>query len=352
MKNLNIKKHIMTGISYMIPAIVAGGLLMAAARVFGGANVGQAENTIPWIINLIGSYSMQFAVPILTAGIAYSICDKSGIAPGLALGYLSVQLKAGFLGGMLVALILGYFIQWIKTLNIPSMIRSLMGVLIIPFVSTIVIGLLFYLLISPPIIWLTQGITGFLQGLQGSSRFLFGAILGALMAIDMGGPINKTACAFSNGLNADGIFAPTATKIIGGMVPPIGIALSVLVFGRKKFNETEKKSAIAAIPMGFSYITEGVLPFVAADPLRVIISCMVGSGIAGGLTMTLGVESMATHGGIFVVPLMTNPLGFLIALTAGSLTTGFVYSILRRSNVNEDAKEEEIEDLDIEVDIL
>ncbi|HCW73116.1 MAG TPA: PTS fructose transporter subunit IIC [Clostridiaceae bacterium] len=349
MKDLQIKKHIMTGISYMIPVVVAGGLLMAIARIFGGAFVGDAEGTIPWMINLLGSSAMKFVVPVLTAGIAYSIAERPGIAPGLVLGWISTEIKAGFLGGMLMGLIVGFFILKFKKLNPPKSIKSLMPVMIIPLVSTFVVGMLYLLLLANPIIAIQTGITNWMSGLQDGSRFVFGAVIGAMMGFDMGGPVNKTASAFSNALNAEGIFGPSAAKIIGGMTPPLGIGLAALL-ARKKFNQNEKELAKAAVPMGLSFITEGVLPFAAADPLRVIFSTMVGSAVAGGLVMMWGVESMAVHGGIFVVPAMENPLYFIIALVIGTVVTGVLYAVLKRESSDE-MKEEEIEDVDININI-
>ena len=221
-----------------------------------------------------------------------------------------------------------------------------MPVLIIPLVSTFVVGMAYLLVLSTPIIWIQESITNWMYTLQGGSRFVLGAVIGAMMGFDMGGPVNKTA--FSNALNADGIYGPSAAKIVGGMTPPLGIGLAVLL-ARKKFSRQEVEMAKAAAPMGLSFITEGVLPFAAADPLRVIFSCMLGSSIAGGLVMLWGVTSQAVHGGIFVVPAMENPLGFLAALVIGTVVTGVVYAFLRRENMV--IAEEEIVDLDVDINI-
>jgi len=221
MKKLNLRKHIMTGISYMIPVVVAGGLLMAIARIFGGAFVGDATNSIPWMINFLGSSAMKFVVPVLTAGIAYSIADRPGIAPGLILGWISVEIKAGFLGGMLMGLLVGFFILWFKQRKVPKMLQSLMPVLIIPLVSSFVVGMAYLLFLSQPIIFVQEALTSWMYSLQGGSRFVLGAVIGGMMGFDMGGPVNKTASAFSNALNAEGIFGPSACKIVGGMTPPL-----------------------------------------------------------------------------------------------------------------------------------
>lgn len=332
LKKLNIKMHMMTGISYMIPVVVVGGLCMALGKAFGGWDIGSNEamiGSIPYWINTLGSTAMKFVVPVLTAGIAYSIADRPGIVPGLVLGFLSTEIRAGFLGGLLAGFILGHFINWMKTWKLPNWLKGLQPVMIIPFVSTMVVGLSFVLLLSIPIVWITDALTNWIISLNGGSKFILGAVIGACMGFDMGGPVNKTASAVANGLGADGIYGPMSAKIIGGMTPPLGIGLAALMVP-KKFSKTEVETAKTAVPMGLCFITEGVLPFAAADPIRVIPSTMLGSALAGGLAVMWGVESMAGHGGVFVVPMMTNPLMFLVALVIGTLVTGIVYAILKR----------------------
>ncbi|NDL67851.1 PTS fructose transporter subunit IIC [Anaerotalea alkaliphila] len=350
MKEFNIKKHIMTGISYMIPIVVIGGLCMGLGKLLGGWDVGSEEKvgTMAAYINTLGAYAMAFVVPALTAGIAYSISGRPGIAPGLAIGYAAVQVKAGFLGGILMGILIGLFVNWMKTWKVPSWLKGLMPVMIIPFLTTLVLGMAFLLIIGKPITGFMEFLTAWIRGLNDGSKFVIGAVIGACMGFDMGGPVNKTASAVANGLGADGIFGPMTAKIVGGMTPPLGIGLAALV-ANKKFSKAEVEMAKTAVPMGFSFITEGVLPFAAADPLRVIPSCMIGSGIAGGLAVMWGCESVAGHGGIFVVPMMVNPLGFMAALVIGSVTTGVTYALLKRPA--EDEVEEEIVELDISVSI-
>lgn len=348
MKKFDFKKHIMTGISYMIPVVVAGGLLMAVGKATGGWDVGDKVNTIPYMINSLGAAAMKFVVPVLTAGIAYSIAERPGIAPGLILGWISAEIKAGFLGGLLVGIILGYFINWMKTWKTPDWMRGLMPVLIIPFVSSLVIGLVFLFALSVPIVWLTEALTEWIRSLQGGSMFVMGAVIGACMGFDMGGPVNKTASAVANGLGAEGLYGPMSAKIVGGMTPPLGIGLAALMVP-KKFSKTEVETAKAAVPMGLAFITEGVLPFAAADPLRVIPSTMIGSALAGGLAVMWGVESVAGHGGIFVVPQMVNPFAFLLALAIGSIATAIIYALIKKPNDDSEDVEEEIIDVDIDI---
>lgn len=354
MKNLNIKKHMMTGISYMIPIVVVGGLCMAIGKATGGWDVGSNEamvGSVPYLINSIGAAAMVFVVPVLTAGIAYSIADRPGIAPGLILGYLSTQIKAGFLGGLLAGLVLGFFINWIKTWKLPKWAQGLKPVMIIPFVASFVVGLAFLLVLSVPIVWITESLTEFIKSLNTGSLFVMGAVIGACMGFDMGGPVNKTASSVANGLGADGIYGPMSAKIVGGMTPPLGIGLAALLVP-KKFSKVEVETAKTAVPMGLCFITEGVLPFAAADPLRVIPATMLGSAVAGGLSVMWGVTSMAGHGGIFVVPMMENPWMFMLALAIGTAITGVVYAVIKRP-VSDEFNAEEIidEDLDIEINI-
>lgn len=349
-----IKKNIMTGVSYMIPVVVAGGLLMAIAKIFGGALVGDAKyaNTIPGMINTAGSAAMNMVVPVLAAFIAYSIADRPGIAPGLIVGALALQVKAGFLGGMLGGYMIGYLVLFIKKyIKVPKSMQGLMPIIIIPLIASLVGSLVMLGIIGQPIAALQDKILAGLKGMQNGSKFALGAIIGAMMGFDMGGPVNKTASLFCNGLLAEGILEPSATKIVGGMVPPLGVALSALI-AKNKYTKAEHEAAKAAVPLGLCFITEGVLPFAASDPLRVIPACSIGSAIAGGLTMMWGVTSSVPHGGIFVVPIMGNPLMFIVALIIGTLVTAAILTVIKPAIPTEQVKEEgESEDFDIDINI-
>ncbi len=349
MKLTNVRKHLMTGISYMIPVVVAGGLCMALAKILGGALVGNAEGTIPWMINSIGSAAMSFVVPVLTAFIAYSIADRPGIAPGLALGLVANNLKAGFLGGMLAGFLVGYFILWMKNnIKVPKSLQGLMPVMFIPFFSTLLIGLAMYLVLGKPIAAVQDAITNYLKSLQaGGAKFGLGAIIGGMMGVDLGGPVNKTASAFCNMLLAEGITGPTAAKIIGGMTPALGIGAAVLVGGKKRWNAAQLEAAKAALPLGLCFITEGVLPFAAVDPIRVIASSIIGGAVAGGLTQLWDVASPVPHGGVFVIPAMTNPLGFIAALLIGSFVTFAIYYALKFNTKQESETKEDSSELDM-----
>lgn len=384
---MNIKKikdPAMTGISYMIPMVVAGGILGALAKGLGDYNIGNAvlagatpftnmfsslnPDFVPtngfvavegafggfwyafwWGVNMLSTYAMNFAVAVLTAGAAYAIAGRPGIVPGLVIGYASAQSKAGFIGGLLMAFVIGYFINWMKTWKVPKWCAGLMPVLIIPVLSTLVCGMLFCIVLMRPMAAGMTALQNWIMALNGGAKFVIGAVIGGCMGFDLGGPVNKTASMAANALGADGVNGPMSAKIIGGMTPPVGIWISTLI-APKKFNQADKDTALTALPMGLCFITEGVLPFAAADPLRFIPSSVIGSAIAGGIAVGAGVESVAGHGGIFVFPMMVNPLMAVVALVAGSVATGVIYAFIRKP-LPEDAGEEEMVDLDLNIQI-
>lgn len=364
MKVENIRKHVMTGISYMIPIVVVGGILQALAKLCGGWEIGSAvaagatpfSNMDPftwegfwWGCNQLGSYAMNFAVAVMTAYLAYSIAGRPGIVPGLIIGYACVMSKAGFLGGLLMGFIIGYFILWMKTWKLPKWMQGLMPVLIIPVLSTFVCGMLFLAVFCIPIAWIMDVFQNWMISLNGGSKAVIGAVIGACMGFDMGGPVNKTASMAANALGADGIYGPMTGKLVGGMTPPIGLWVATRL-ARKKFSKTELDTANTALPMGLCFITEGVLPFAASDPLRFVPCSMLGAAVAGAITVGLGCESAAGHGGIFVVPMMTNPWMFMVGLVAGSVVTGVSYAFLRKPNAEENLSDQE-EELNLNVEI-
>jgi PTS system fructose-specific IIC component len=363
-KKFEIQKPVMTGISYMIPMVVAGGILGALAKGFGGYTIGSLYDTTGWAtpfsgmepftwqgfwwgVNMLGTYAMNFAVAVLTAGIAYAIAERPGIVPGFIIGYTSAMSKAGFLGGLLMGFVIGYFVLWMKTWKLPKWAVGLMPVFIIPVISTLVCGGVFLCFIVRPLASVMTAFEGWIVSLNGGSKAVIGAVIGACMGFDMGGVVNKTASMAANGLGADGVYGPMSAKIIGGMTPPCGVFIASLI-AKKKFSQAERDTAITAFPMGLCFITEGVLPFAAADPLHFIPASMVGSGIAGAIAVGMGVESVAGHGGVFVFPMMTNPLWAVIALVVGSLVTGVIYAIIKKKPEEEEGAEEEIVDLDID----
>ena len=363
-KNLHIKKHVMTGITYMIPVVVAGGILGALAKAFGGYNIGDLvkpgitpwSNLNPftwggfwWGVNQIRNYAMTFSVAVMAAGTAYSIAGRPGIAPGLILGYVANDTKAGFIGGLILAFGVGYFVNFIKKWKVPHWMQGLMPVLIIPVLASLVVGMIFVVFLSQPLAFIMTQFQNWIVSLNGGSKAIIGAVIGACMGFDLGGPVNKTASLAANALGADGIFAPWAAKLIGGMTPPIGAFIAVMI-AHKKFSREEIETAKAALPMGLCFITEGVLPFAAADPIRFIISSVLGSSTAGAIALGFGVECPAAHGGMFVIPMMKHPIWFITALIIGSLITGVTYAALKRPNTDVDNNDEsELDNVDINI---
>ena len=364
-----IRKHIMTGISFLLPMVVMAGIMGAIQKAFAWSGVdlsaplieglsysGYSIAKISDFMHMLGELNgngFNWAYAFLCAGIAYSISDRPGIVPGFAIGYFAGgPTKTGFVGAMLMGFFVGYFVKWMKTWKVPKAIQGLMPVLIIPVLATAVSTFIFFGILMRPIAIVMLAFQHWIESLAGSSLFVVGAVIGACLGFDMGGPVNKTACMAANAMYADmpdgiGGLAETA-KIIGGMTPAIGIGLSALI-APKKFTGQQKNTAYTCIPMGLCFITEGVLPFVAEDPLRVIPASMIGSAIAGGLAMVWSVSTPATHGGILVAPLSSNIAMWILAMVIGSVITAVIYAVLRKKPSEEDNQEEEIVDLDIEI---
>lgn len=367
----SFKKHLMTGISYMIPMVVAGGILGALAKGFGGytiGNLGPDSTNVAtiftnlnafnwtqfwWAVSKLSDYAMSFACAVLAAGIAYSMADRPGIVPAFIIGYTANVAKAGFLGAMLMAFVVGWIVKWMETWKMPKALQGLMPVMIIPVLATLISGALFFWIVCKPMAMAMDGIQAWITSLSSGSLFIIGAVIGACMGFDMGGPINKTASMAANALFADqpdGIgSAAESAKIVGGMTPPLGIGLATLI-APKKFTREQRNAGISCIPMGLCFITEGVLPFAADDPLRVIPSSMIGSAVASGMAMALGCHTPAAHGGVFILPVTTNWYFFVLALVVGSAITAVIYAVLKKPVAEEDIKEEEVsEDLDINI---
>lgn len=327
-----VRASFMTGVSYMIPVIVAGGIIQAIAKAMGGYDIAtnpEMIGSIAFKINQIGASAFLFAVPVLCAGIAYTIGDRPALAPALAIGLLSNEINAGFIGGLLGGFLVGYLVKWIKTWKVPAWLNGMIPILVIPVFATLLVGAAFQFLLGAPIAWVTTGIESFLNSLQGGSRFVFGAVLGGFWGVDFGGPITKIASSFATALNAQGNFASTAAKMAAGMTPPLGMAMAVL-FQKKKFTRGDIENAKAAVPLSFCYITEAAIPFALQDPIRVLCATIPGAALTGGLGMIFGTESPAVHGGVFVIPMMTNPLGFVAAWLIGSVFTGLVYATIKK----------------------
>ncbi|MEH3147319.1 MAG: fructose-specific PTS transporter subunit EIIC [Methylobacterium frigidaeris] len=329
-------KHLMTGVSFMLPFVVAGGLLIALAFAVGGIDAmapGQA-GTLGYALGEIGAKgAFALIVPALAGYIAYSIADRPGIAPGMIGGMLAANLGAGFLGGIAAGFIAGYtaaFLSW--SIRLPKNLEGLKPVLILPLLATLVTGLMMVYVVGVPVAALLSALTGWLRGMQGTSALLLGLVLGGMMAVDMGGPINKAAYASAAALIASGVTAPMAAVMIGGMTPPLGIALATRLFPAR-FTAPEREAGAAAAVLGAAFITEGAIPFAAADPLRVIPAMVAGSSLAGAVALGLGVELKVPHGGLFVLPIpnaVTNLPGAVLALAVGTVVTALAVGLLKK----------------------
>ncbi|WP_088072591.1 PTS fructose transporter subunit IIABC [Gottfriedia luciferensis] len=326
---LGIYKHLMNGVSNMLPFVVGGGILIALAFAFGGIH---AKGPIAELLMKIGGTgAFSYLVPILAGFIASSIADRPGFAPGVVGGFLAANAGSGFLGGLIAGFLAGYVVVGLKKLfsNLPNSLEGIKPVLLYPVFGLLITGVLMELVVNPPVTYLNSGLTHWLSSLNGGNAILLGLILGGMMAVDMGGPINKAAFTFGIAAIAANNFGPHAAVMAGGMVPPLGIALATTIF-KSKFTEMERKSGITNYIMGISFITEGAIPFAAADPVRVIVSSVVGSAIAGGLAMAFGITLPAPHGGIFVIPLVNKPFMYLFVIFIGAFITAIMLGIWKK----------------------
>jgi PTS system fructose-specific IIC component len=323
-------KHLMTGVSYMLPFVVAGGLLIALAFAVGGIYVfdDAHEGTLGWGLFQIGAKAgFALMVPALAGYIAFSIADRPGLAPGMIGGLVASTIGAGFLGGIAAGFIAGYGTRGLnRALKLPRNLEGLKPTLLLPLGGTLVVGLLMLFVVGGPVSVVLRGLEGWLRGMESGSAAGLGALLGAMMAFDMGGPVNKAAYAFSTGLIASEVYRPMAAVMVAGMTPPLGIALATRLF-RDRFTNDEREAGKAAAVLGLAFITEGAIPFAARDPLRVIPAMVIGSAIAGAISMAAGVELRVPHGGAFVLPIpnaVTHLGTYLLALVAGAVSTALV----------------------------
>ena len=352
LRQLQLKKHALTAISYMLPVVVTAGLLIAIGNLTGGQVINdyQASYSVPDALVSLGVLGMGLLAPVISAAIAYSIADRPGIGPGLFMGLIANAIGAGFLGGMLGGYLVGFFVLLlVKYLKVPKWAQGLMPMMIIPLLATLSIGLLMFFVVGVPIVWATEAMTDFLQGLQGSGKFLFGSIVGGMAAFDFGGPVNKVASLFADGMLLEGVQEPEAVKVLASMVPPFGVTISWVLsklFRQTKYSTEEENNIKIAFPMGLCMITEGVIPLAAVDPLRVIISCTAGAAIGGGLSMSWGIGSPVPSGGVFIIPAMTDPLKFTFALLIGSAVTGILLFVLKKAPAEHPVVEEEEEEVD------
>ncbi|MEU0761270.1 fructose-specific PTS transporter subunit EIIC [Streptomyces microflavus] len=339
---VRLRTYLMSGVSYMVPFVAAGGLLIALSFAIGGYEIVDAKSVADhfvwgqldsWaaLLNQIGSAAFGFLVPVLAGYIAYGMADRPALVPGFVGGAIALTVDAGFLGGLVAGLLAGAVVMAIQRVPVHATLRGIMPVLVIPLVASAVVGFLMFIVVGKPIAALQSALTDWLNGLSGSNAVILGVVLGLMMCFDMGGPLNKVAYAFAVGGLADptdGSLKVMAAVMAAGMVPPLAMALATTV-RKKLFTKTERENGRAAWVLGASFITEGAIPFAAADPLRVIPSVMAGGAVTGALSMAFGCTLRAPHGGIFVVPLIGEPFLYLLAIAAGTLVATALVVLLK-----------------------
>ncbi|ELI8401494.1 PTS fructose transporter subunit IIBC [Yersinia enterocolitica] len=326
-------RHLLTGVSYMLPMVVAGGLCIALSFVF-GIKAFEVKGTLAAALMQIGGGSaFALMVPVLAGFIAFSIADRPGLTPGLIGGMLAVSTGAGFLGGIIAGFLAGYVAKAISTkLRLPQSMEALKPILIIPLVASLIVGLVMIYVVGTPVAKIMTGLTNWLQSMGTANAVLLGAILGAMMCTDMGGPVNKAAYAFGVALLSSSVYAPMAAIMAAGMVPPLAMGLATLL-ARHKFDKGEQEGGKAALVLGLCFISEGAIPFAARDPMRVLPCCIAGGALTGALSMAFGAQLMAPHGGLFVllIPGAIHPvLLYLVAIIAGTVLAGGLYAMLKR----------------------
>ncbi|MEB6479385.1 fructose-specific PTS transporter subunit EIIC [Acinetobacter vivianii] len=332
-----VYKHLLTGVSFMLPMVVAGGLLIALSLCF-GLNAAEEAGSLAAVLKQIGAAAFSLMVPMLAGYIAYSIADRPGLAPGLVGGLIATQLNAGFLGGIVAGFLAGYIALFLaKKIKLPTSLEALKPILIVPLLGTLSVGLIMFYIVGHPVAQIFEMMKDFLNNMGTTNAVLMGIVLASMMCIDLGGPINKAAYAFTVGLLTTNTYMPMAATMAGGMVPAIGMAIATLL-AKQKFNQSERDAGKAAFVLGLCFISEGAIPFAAKDPIRVIPACIAGGAVTGALVALFHCELVTPHGGIFVL-LIPNAIShawlYLAAIAIGSGITGVIYALLKRREVVE-----------------
>ncbi len=329
-------RHLLTGVSYMLPMVVAGGLCIALSFAFGITAFKEPGTLAAALMQIGGGSAFALMVPVLAGYIAFSIADRPGLTPGLIGGMLATSINAGFLGGIIAGFIAGYAAKLISgKVRLPQSMDALKPILIIPLFASLITGLLMIYVVGKPVAGIMSGLTGWLANMGTANAVLLGALLGGMMCTDMGGPVNKVAYAFGVGLLSSQTYAPMAAIMAAGMVPPLAMGVATLV-ARKKFNKGQQEGGKAALVLGLCFITEGAIPFAARDPFRVLPCCIIGGAVTGAISMAIGAKLMAPHGGLFVLLIpgaITPVIGYLLAIIAGMLLAGLGYAVLKRPEV-------------------
>ncbi len=331
-------KHLLTGVSYMLPMVVAGGLMIALSFVFGITAFKEPGTLAAALMQIGGDSAFKLMVPLLAGYIAYSIADRPGLAPGMIGGLLASTLGAGFIGGIVAGFIAGYAAKAInRYARLPTSLEALKPILIIPLLASLFTGLVMIYVVGKPVAGMLEALTHFLDSMGTTNAILLGVLLGGMMCVDLGGPINKAAYAFSVGLLASQSYAPMAATMAAGMVPPIGLGIATFL-ARRKFAQSEREAGKAALVLGLCFISEGAIPFAAKDPLRVIPASIAGGALTGALSMYFGCKLMAPHGGLFVMLIpnaINHALLYLLAIVAGAVVTAVVYAVIKKAEVVE-----------------
>lgn len=327
-----VYKHLMTGVSHMLPLVVAGGLLIAISFMF-GIEAFKDENIAGGLpkalMDIGGGAAFHLMIAVFAGYVAFSIADRPGLAAGLIGGMLATTAGAGILGGIIAGFLAGYVVKFLNDkIQLPPSLASLKPILILPLLGGAIVGLAMVYLINPPVAAIMEALSSWLKSMGEINAIVLGIILGVMMCTDMGGPVNKAAYTFSVGMLASDVNTPMAAAMAAGMVPPIGMAIATWI-ARNKFNTNQRDAGKASFVLGLCFISEGALPFVAADPVRVIATSILGGATAGAISLGLGITLQAPHGGLFVIPFVSEPLLYLGAIAIGSLITGVTYAMIK-----------------------
>jgi fructose-specific phosphotransferase system IIC component len=342
MKTTRFKQYLLSGVSYAIPFVASGGILIAVSIAFAPMTPrGPDFTNAPFLklINDIGSAAFAFLIPVLSGYIAFGIADRPGLVPGFVGGYIAGQVGAGFLGGMVSGLLAGFLVFWIKKLKPPKYLRPIMPILVIPVLSSLVVGFVMFKIIGAPIRDIMASIQQWLEAMNSGNQVLLGVILGSMIAFDMGGPVNKVAFFFGAAMIQRGNFAVMGACAAAICVPPLGLGLATQI-KRRLWTEEEREAGLAALAMGTIGITEGAIPFAASDPLRVIPVIMAGSSVAAVIAMLGRVGDHAPHGGPIVLPVVDHRLVYVLAIVAGSLTVALLMNLIKAKSKTVDAAKE------------
>ncbi len=337
----DIKKYLLSGVSYAIPFVACGGIMIACAIAFAPMTPSGPDFSHTPFLKLIfdiGNAAFSFLVPVLAGYIAFGIADRPGLVAGFVGGYVANGVGAGFLGGIIAGLLAGFVVFWIKKMRVPTYLRPVMPILVIPVISSFVVGFIMYQLIGSPIKEVMTSLTLWLKAMNTGSSVILGLILGSMIAFDMGGPVNKVAFFFGAAMIQEGNFAVMGACAAAICIPPIGLGLATLT-SRTLWSQEEHEAGYAAIAMGMIGITEGAIPFAAADPVRVIPTIMVGSAIGSVIAMIGGVGDHAPHGGPIVLPVVDHRLMFVVAILAGTVFVAFMVNTLKRLGMGKRAQE-------------